>query len=129
MGLAAGAGADHHFVAPQRFDHQGHHGRRVSVVGIDEDDVLARCLGDAGAHRLRLAAVGRVLDQPDVVAAGHFGRRVRRAVVDDEDLGAVVDGGEQLVQHDGQALLFVISRDHDRGLDAPAAVQPGCRRL
>ena len=63
-------------------------GRRK--IGVGEHDHFAECLKHAGAHAVSLAAIAGIFDQADfrVVCgeiADHLGRRVRGAVVDDDD--------------------------------------------
>jgi hypothetical protein len=50
----------------------------------------------------------------------HFGRSVRRAVVDDEDV-RVRQAGAKLLEDGGEVLLLVPGRDEDEGLGSDSA--------
>ncbi len=89
--------------------------RCPGVVGVEERDALGRRLGRAAIARGRDAGVG-LADQADgrAEAADDVGRRVRRAVVDDDALGDRVRLREHALDRVGDERGAVVHRDDRR---------------
>ncbi len=88
------------------------------AVGVDSTDQLVPVLvgvGVAGGDPLAQASVLAERENLGPVGARNGGCRVRRAVVDDEDVGRR-QAGVQLVQNGRDVVLLVPRRDEDEGV-------------
>ena len=107
-------------------------GRRQHVVGVQEREVLAGHVLDAGVARRAEAAVGPLHDADALVVVGVAPRdleaRVGRAVVDDQDLEVAVRLAYQRRQALVEVVLDVVDGNDDADLRHQRAVRRRSRR-
>lgn len=74
---------------------------RVGVVGVDPDYGLTARRLDAGLEGRSLASIALVPQQARGEIAGYAGSCVRGAVVDNDDLDAVIGDLAELLEYNG----------------------------
>ena len=94
------------------------------AIGRDDHHEIPCCVGVAGLEGPAEATVSGVVDDANLIQAcrkivGNVGCAVVAAVVDNQDLASVpepLERGDDIVDHVGQVVLFVVGRQDDTPL-------------